>query len=241
MHEAEERHFWFRGSRVVVESWIARARAEAGMGQRPRLLDVGAGTGGMLERLRERTDGWGVEYSAEGAAFCRGRGVRVVRGGLPNLPVKTDAFDLALSMDVFEHVEDDVAAMADVRRALRPGGRLVTTVPALQWLWSRHDEALHHHRRYDRGTFVARLEQAGFRVRRCSYYNSLLLPPIAAVRVASRLVERVRPSTDAPSSDVGQVPEPLNAALAAVFSSERHLLARGRLPLGASLIADCEA
>ncbi len=241
MFEAEQRHFWFRGSRAVVESWLRRAIAEAELGDRPSLIDVGAGTGGMLDRISGLCDAWGVEYSPDGAAFSHSRGVRVLRGGLPHLPLASDGFDLALSMDVFEHVEDDVAAMADVRRVLRPGGRLIMTVPALQWLWSRHDEALHHHRRYDRAMLVSRLEQAGFRVARCSYYNSLLLPPIAAARFAGRLKQRLAPSTTPPSSDVSDVYEPLNGLLAGIFAAERHLLAVGSLPLGASLIADCVA
>lgn len=241
MFEAEKRHFWFRGSRAVVESWLQRAIDDAAMGQRPSLIDVGAGTGGMLDRIAPLCDAWGVEYSPDGAAFCQSRGVRVLRGGLPHLPLATDRFDLALSMDVFEHVEDDVAAMTDVRRVLRPGGRLIMTVPALQWLWSRHDEALHHHRRYDRSMLETRLKQAGFRVVRCSYFNSLLLPPIAAVRLAGRIKDRLAPSSAPPASDVGDVVEPLNGILSSVFGAERHLLAHGRLPLGASLIAECEA
>jgi SAM-dependent methyltransferase len=241
MFEAEKRHFWFRGSRAVVESWLLRAIDEAGLGPRPTLIDVGAGTGGMLDRIAPLCDAWGVEYSPDGAAFCQSRGVRVLRGGLPNLPLASDRFDLALSMDVFEHVEDDVAAMADVRRVLRPGGRLVMTVPALQWLWSRHDEALHHHRRYNRRMLNTRLEQAGFRVVRCSYYNSLLLPPIAAARLAGRVKDHLAPTVGPPSSDVATVSEPLNGLLAGIFGAERHILAHGRLPLGASLIAECEA
>ncbi|MCO4760719.1 MAG: class I SAM-dependent methyltransferase [Myxococcales bacterium] len=241
MFDAEQRHFWFRGSRAVVQSWLTRAISELGTDGLPSLVDVGAGTGGMLERISSQCDAWGVEYSPDGAAFCHSRGVRVLRGGLPHLPLTSDRFDLALSMDVFEHVEDDVAAMADVRRVLRPGGRLIMTVPALQWLWSEHDEALHHHRRYDKQMLETRLGEAGFRVVRCSYYNSLLLPPIALARFAGRLKDMAFPSTTAPSSDVGNVPEPFNGILTAIFSSERHLLARGRLPLGASLIAECEA
>ncbi len=250
MFEAEERHFWFRGSRAVVLDWVVRAVEESGRGGSAepgstlRIVDVGAGTGGMLTRVAShfgpRCQVLGVEYAAAGVAFARSRGLQVVRGGLPALPLRDGGFDLALSMDVFEHVEGDVAAMAAVRRALRPGGRLVTTVPALRWLWSEHDEALHHFRRYHRAELLERLRQAGFKIRHASYYNGFLLPPIAAVRVLGRLRGK-RASTQTPTSDVAEVPEPFNGALAAVFASEAAWLRHAPLPVGASLIVDAEA
>ncbi len=243
MFEAEERHFWFRASRQIVQGWLERAMAEAGMDRGARLVDVGAGTGGMLARLGGTCRTLGVEYSPAGVAFARSRGLDVVRGGLPDLPLRDGAFDLALSMDVFEHVEDDVAAMRGIRRALRPGGRLITTVPALQWLWSEHDVALHHHRRYHKAEFAERLQAAGFEIVHLSYYNSLLLPPIAAVRLAGRL--RGRPAAavngQAPASDVTDVAAPLNAVLTRIFASESQILRVTNLPIGASLIADVRA
>ncbi len=239
MREAEERHFWFRGSRAVIFDWVDRAIAE--MGACRRAVDVGAGTGGVLAGLGERADAWGVEYHEAGARFCAGRCLRVAQGRLPMLPFADDTFDLAVSLDVFEHIEDDIAAMAEVRRIVRPGGRLIATVPALQWLWSEHDEALHHHRRYERNEFDARLRRAGFQIERLSFYNATLLPPIAAVRMVGNIMRRVVGPGPAPSSDVSIPPAPINEALAALFASERHMLRRGRLPIGASLIADLRA
>ncbi len=237
MYEAEERHFWFRGSRRVILDWVDRALADRSGDDRPAIVDVGAGTGGVLARLDGRGEAWGAEWSPEGAAFIRSRDLRVVRAGLPALPFRDGAFDLALSLDVFEHVADDGAAMAEVRRILRPGGRLIATVPALRWLWSEHDEALHHHRRYHLAELRQRLLDAGFTIRRLSYYNTLLLPPIALIRLAGRL----RPRPAAATSDVAMPPAPLNQALATIFGAEVHLLSRFRLPVGASLIVDAQA
>ena len=241
MFDAEERHFWFRGSRRVIFSWLDRALRENAGAARPRIIDVGAGTGGVLARLCERGDAWGVEWSGEGAAYISSRGLPVVRGGLPHLPLADASFDAAVSLDVFEHVEDDAAAMADVRRVLKPGGRLIATVPALRWLWSEHDEALHHFRRYHLEDFRSRLVAAGFRVRRLSYYNTLLLPPIATVRLLGRLRGPRRLGAAPPSSDVSLPLAPINDLLAAVFGAETHLLKRLSLPIGASLIVDAEA
>ncbi len=241
MFDAEERHFWFRASRRIIMSWVDRALDEAVPPAGVRVLDVGAGTGGVLSKLAERSEAWGAEFSAEGAAFIRSRDLRVVRAGLPQLPFRDGAFDVVVSLDVFEHVQDDLAAMAEVRRVLRPGGRLIATVPALQWLWSEHDEALHHHRRYHLRQFRQGLEAAGFSVRRLSYYNTLLLPPIAATRMWGRLRGRLRRSRGQSTSDVSIPPAPLNHALTAIFGAEVHWLERFRLPLGASLIVDAQS
>lgn len=242
MFEAEEQHFWFRASRAIVARWLERAMAEGGMNADAILVDVGAGTGGMLARLRGRCRTIGVEYAPAGVAFARSRGLEVVRGGLPDLPLRSGAFDLALSMDVFEHLEDDQAAMRAVRRVLRPGGRLIATVPALRWLWSAHDEALHHFRRYHRDELAQRLEAAGFAIERLSYYNTVLLPPIAAVRLAQRLMPRRRAATSgAAVSDVGHVPALLNGALERLFAAEGPLLEHIALPIGTSLIVDARA
>ncbi len=242
MHEAEARHFWFRGCRNVVRGWLADATEAIDSSAHPiRLLDVGAGTGGMLESLPAHYDSIGVEYHAAGASYCAQRGVRVVQGALPSLPFADDSFDAVLSMDVFEHIEADIDAMKEVRRVLRPGGRLITTVPALPWLWSKHDEALHHHRRYVKDAFVSKLQEAGFVVRRCTYYNALLLAPIATARLVGRFMDQMRADDAVIQSDVGHVIEPLNSVLAALFSSERTLLKGIDFPLGASLIADCES
>lgn len=239
MREAEERHFWFRGSRAVIFSWIDRALA--GRGQRAVALDVGAGTGGVLEALGDRCRAWGAEFHADGARYCAERGLDVVQARLPVLPFADDTFDLLVSLDVFEHIEDDLAAIREARRVLKPGGVMVTTVPALRWLWSEHDEALHHFRRYDLAEFSARLTAAGFRIQRISYYNATLLAPIAAVRLAGRALRPFRASTAAPSSDVSVPPAPINEVLTKLFASERLVLERWRLPIGASLIAEVVA
>jgi SAM-dependent methyltransferase len=243
MFEAEERHFWFRASRTIVERWLLRAMAEAGLDQRASLVDVGAGTGGMLSRVSGQAQCLGIEYSPAGVALSRSRGLRVVRGGLPQLPLATASFDLALSMDVFEHVQDDAAAIAEVRRILRPGGRLIATVPALRWLWSDHDVALHHFRRYHLDDLKARLQEGGFGVVRLSYYNTLLLPPIATVRLAGRLRQALGLGAGASAavSDVGELPGPLNSLLHRIFVSEATLLDHMTLPVGASLIVDARA
>src|SRR6185312_3944233 len=96
-------------------------------------------------------------------------------GSLLEMPVAQDSFDFAVTLDVIEHLEDDLGALRELRRTVVPGGALLVTVPAYQWLWSGHDEINHHHRRYTRGSLQKVAEQAGWHQQRTTYFNSLLL------------------------------------------------------------------
>ena len=238
MFRHEDVHWWFVGTRrVIVE--LAR-RALEGAGPSPRILDVGCGTGATLAQLGRLRGGavraFGVEPDADAVAFCERRGLTsVVRGQAEALPFEDGSFELALALDVIEHIEDDGAAVRELVRVVRPGGAVLLTVPAHPFLWSRHDVALHHVRRYRRRELVQVLEGAGLRIDLLSYYNAALFPAVAAVRLAQRL----RPPVADVHSDVAMPPAPVNAALGALLGAERHLLGRVPLPMGVSLIASC--
>ena len=118
-----------------------------------------------------------------------------------------------------------------MRRLLKPGGRIVLTVPAHQWLWSAHDVGLHHMRRYSRSLLRERIEKAGYRIDRLTYTNAALLP----VAILARLADRLRGSGEA--SGQAMPPKPFNAAMKAIFSAESLILPRATLPFGVSLLA----
>lgn len=225
----QREHWWFRGRQQVVDGVLDRAVRPGA-----RLLAAGCGPRENLGWLARRGPVVGVEV--EPLFGARGRAPFVV-GRLEALPFADGAFDAAVALDVLEHLDDDVGGARELARVVRPGGAVVVTVPALRWLWGRHDEVNHHRRRYDAPTLLAALAGAGLRARSWSYFNSLLLPPIAAVR----LLRRLRPG-DAPESDFAEGPGsgPVNGLLAAVFGLERHLVRRLRLPLGVSLLAVAE-
>jgi len=151
-------------------------------------------------------------------------------GRLPaDLPVPDGWADVVLLLDVLEHLDDDAAALATARRALAPGGLLVVTVPAYRWLWSDHDVALGHRRRYAAGELVGRVRGAGLSVERVSYFNMLLFPAVATVRVWKRLVgDRTH--------DLHRPSDRWNRRLGRVFALERPLLPRVPLPFGSSLL-----
>jgi SAM-dependent methyltransferase len=239
LYAHEEHHWWFLGTRAVI--FAALEEALQGLGPGPHLvLDVGCGTGGTLARLPQDCVGYGIEESEEALRFCAMRGLdRVQQGRAEALPWADGTFHAVLALDVLEHIPNHEQAARELRRVLVPGGVLVCTVPAHPWLWSEHDVALHHVRRYRAPELRALLQSAGFGLRRLSYYNAALFPAVAAVRLLQRLGPERPP--EAARSDVKLPPRPLNALLAAVLGAERHVLRRADLPIGVSLLAVGEA
>ncbi len=231
MLEADERHWWYRGRRKVI-------RAELdGLPLRPgaEVLDAGCGSGRTLQELADYGKVQGIELSGDAAALARSRGQGEVRiGRLEELPWPDRTFDLITCLDVVEHTPDDRVTFAELLRVTRPRGWLVVTVPAYQSLWSGHDDANHHYRRYSRRTLCAAAADGGWEIKRLSSFNTLLLAPAAAVRVAQRWV-RPRASyrnTLAPPSAW------LNSVLEWPLTLEAGWLAQGRtLPFGLSLLA----
>lgn len=231
-HQAEDRHWWYRGRRTVIEGVLD----SLALPTPARILDAGCGSGRNMVELARRGAVTGVELSGPSVEIARGRETgEVIEGSILEMPFADASFDLAVSFDVIEHLEDDGRALRELRRVVAPGGALVVTVPAYQWLWSGHDVINHHHRRYTRRTLLAAAEGAGWRQERTTYFNSLLLPVAIVLRVLDRL-SRTKPTES--SLDLWIPPEPLNRLLQQPLSLEAALIARGgRIPAGLSLLA----
>lgn len=230
-HRAEDRHWWYRGRREVIERAIAALELPAG----GRILDAGCGSGRNMVELSRRGVVTGVELSDTSVALARGRGAgEVISGSVLEMPFADDSFDLATCLDVIEHLEDDLAALRELRRVVAPDGSLLVTVPAYQWLWSGHDEINHHFRRYTRSSLQRTAEQAGWREVRATYFNSLLLP----VAVLLRVLERFSRKPTESSLDLWVPPRPLNRLLERPLLLEARMIGRGwRIPAGLSLLA----
>jgi SAM-dependent methyltransferase len=228
--ELEDTHWWFQGRRAVIRALLSRAGAN---GKALRLLDAGCGTGRNMLEFGPLGSVEGVDSSPEAIDFCRRRGLDGVHEGeIEHLPFAGGSFDLILATDVLEHLRDDRAAMSELRRVTASGGRLLATVPAYQWLWSQHDAAHHHFRRYTLRQLRSRLESAGWRPTDWTYFNSLLLPPIAAVRLATRR----RPVQEVERPDLKLTPPALNRVLSQPMELEASLIERGMsLPAGVSI------
>ncbi|MBM3315443.1 methyltransferase domain-containing protein, partial [candidate division WOR-3 bacterium] len=179
--ELEARHFWRIAKRRLVLEWLARYRpARAGL----RILDVGGACSLITRELGRFGSVECIEADAATVAVARERlGVNIRQGLFPGVALE-GRFDVITMLDVLEHIDDDLAALRAARALLKDDGLLLLTVPALPWLWSDHDVALHHHRRYLKRELVTIVERAGFDVGRCSYYTSLLLPFLVLQRLA---------------------------------------------------------
>lgn len=212
----EDTHWWYRERRHLL------ARAIRGM--RPgRALDVGAAGGGNTRVLRDA--GWSVaalEYGADGAEVARGRGLEVLRADATALPLADESLDLVVAFDVLEHLVDDDACAREIHRVLRPGGTFLVAVPCDPRLWSSHDEAVGHVRRYTRPTLQDLLQRNGFQVESMTSWNVLLRPVVALRRKASN------------GSDLDDLHPLVNAGLRTVITAERYLPVK-KLP-GVSLL-----
>ena len=206
----EQRHWWYSGRRALVRRLMKGVPAGGA-------LDVGPGPGGNAAVLREL--GWqvtGVELTEVGARLCAERGLDVVRGDATRLPVADQSVDLVMSTDVWEHVEDHETVAAESFRVLRPGGRLLVAVPAGMEMWSGHDVALGHVRRYERPELVGLVERHGFVVDEIASWNVLLRP-------VARLRRKKTAGPDDSASEMEHVAAPVNAALRAALAVESLL------------------
>ncbi len=241
----QDRHFWYRGRNRLIDRLLARAASDAG--GRMRFLDVGCGTGGVLEYLeRSSRDDLllGMDLFDEALAHARAETVSpLLRASVMAMPFDA-SLDTVGALDVIEHLDDDVDALRCMRAATRAGGKLLLTVPANPGLWSFFDQAAGHKRRYTRASLVAALEAAGYRVERVGYFMAVL-SPLAWIR--RRLLGR-RP-TDATAADNDEVIRDAvraelrvvpvaNEIFAALIAIEIALVGAGvPMPFGTSLFA----
>jgi SAM-dependent methyltransferase len=229
MREVEDRHWWYLGMRAIAGDLLAALPLPPA----PLILDAGCGTGGNAALLERHGRLVGVDLSDLALDLAAARAPRpLARASVAALPFPDETFDLVTSFEVLYHraVGDDVAALGELRRVLRPSGHLLLRLPALEWLRGAHDAAVHTERRYTAAGLRSRLTRAGLEPVRITYLNGLLLPLAAAKRALERL-------TGAEGDDLGPSPPLLEALFRCALAAERRLLRRGDLPLGVSVLA----
>ena len=225
----DDRHWWYRGRRRIVLTVLDRLALPPGA----KVLDAGCGSGAMMGALERYGTVFGADSSSWAVASARGRGHRRVQlAMLEQLPYETGSFDLVTCLDVIEHIPDDYRALTELWRVTAPGGHLLVTVPAYRALWSAHDSANHHFRRYRARTLRPLAEDSGWEIERASYFNSVLLAPAALVRLTRKLL-RIRGAR----SELSLTPSWLDPVLVLPLRLEARLLRLGlRLPAGLSLL-----
>ncbi len=232
MTRHQEHHWWFRARQSIVRKVLSTLDVK----QDARVLEAGCGTGGNLNMLCQFGHVYAIEPDPTAVQYARQLGTEamVAKGNLPGEIPFAEQFDLIVLLDVLEHIKDDRAALATISEKLNDTGFLVITVPAYPAMFSSHDIALHHYRRYTRKSLRSLFRETGLQPVYLTYFNTLLFP----LFLLARTVDKIRKPVDSIGYDIP--PRPLNEALRVVFSLERHILPRISLPFGSSLLAVCK-
>jgi SAM-dependent methyltransferase len=228
-HKLEENNWWFLSRQEMILQLIE------GTPKNAHILEVGCSGGPLLKRLNK--SGWknttGIDISKKAIMLCK-------KGGIDNAFVmdcsKTNfregQFDLIIASDILEHVKNDVAALNEWERVLKPRGKLVIFVPAFNFLWSEHDMVNMHHRRYTRRTLINALCRAGFNIDRSAYWNFALFFPTAAVRILQRALPKKKKKSEGQLYKLNPV---TNKMLLTLLRSENTILKKLNFPFGVSV------
>ncbi len=221
-------HWWYRARRDILADYLTRYGE---LPQDARILEIGCGTGHNLPMLAQFGAVEAIEIDPAARIIAAERlGRPIGAAPLPGLPgVERGAYDLVAVLDVVEHIEDDVAALAAMKTLLKPGGKILIAVPAHQWMWSAHDVVNHHHRRYSKKTLRNAIERAGLTPDRLGYFNSLLFPLAATARLVGRMTGR-------DDSDDSPPPPAVNSLFETIFRLERHMVGRMPMAPGVSIV-----
>ena len=226
LYETEKHHWWYAVRRKIIHDLIGTYAPP----QKPiKLLDIGCGTGELLRELSFLGKVSGIDNSPQAIAFCKERGLKnVFLAEGTNIPFRDDTFDIVLCLDVLEHIENDDAALKEIRRIAKPEGTIIIFVPTFRFLWGKSDELGHHLRRYRLKELRKKIGQNGLKVVRSSYFNFFLFFPILASRWLIRLFRIPIQSENETGKGL------LNGILFGIFSLEARLLSRINFPFGVS-------
>jgi SAM-dependent methyltransferase len=228
LYQVEDTHWWYVGRRRIIQSLVEKISTTL---KTQRILDVGCGTGANLKMLAAYGSAEGVDISPQAVDFCRERGLNSVKlGAIEQLPYENDSFELVTALDVIEHLDDDIAGLREMRRVLRPDGRILVFVPAFMFLWGVQDDVSNHRRRYTLPSLLKTVEEAGFSVEWSSYANISFFLPVLFVRSVMRWLG-LRADTE-----YGINISLMNGPFSSLFGAERLVFKHGRLPFGVSAV-----
>jgi ubiquinone/menaquinone biosynthesis C-methylase UbiE len=231
MYQLESSYWWYVARRrLAVDLLVDEIRCDSNV----HILDVGCGTGANVQALARLGPTVGIDASADALQFCRRRGIGSVAHSLvEQLPFTDKFFRVVTALDILEHTDDDLHALREIRRVCRTDGLVLITVPAYGFLWSEHDEALKHRRRYGANELRNKLKLTGFEVVRTSYFVSALFFPIFVLRVW----QSIQKDSTRPKTSLVVLPNWLNSFLIGLLRMEQHLFHRMNLPFGVSIVA----
>jgi SAM-dependent methyltransferase len=234
MYRLEDSYWWFVGRHRLVESLMRDFYGAPGNSSSAlNILDIGCGTGAMSARLQKWGDIASADFSPLALKYSLRRGLKhLVGADAMKLPFRSNSFDTLVAMDMLEHLPDDAAALCEFHRVLKPGGRVIATIPANPALWSEHDVALMHYRRYLRPQVATRFIAAGFRIEKLSHTMMLLYPLVKL----QRLRNAGKPPHDPPQAAMPIFPAPINSVLTGIVTMENSFARRFNFPIGVTIL-----
>ncbi len=229
MSKMEDEYWWHVGRLAIFDKQLEKLSSK----KKLKILNIGCGTGGTVRMLEKHGDVTNVDISDEAIKYMKEKGFpNVIKVDGIKLPFEDNTFDLVASFDVLEHIEEDVEALEEWRRVLKPQGHIIVSVPAYKWLWSQHDVSLHHHRRYTSQSLKASAVAAGLKNKRLSYAISFSLPLVAGFRLLNKALGR---KMDAETSYVA-VPPQVNKAFIKLLKAESRAQKVLRFPFGTTVL-----
>jgi len=228
--EVQKKHWWFVSKKKIVLDFIDRYLST---NDNHKILDIGCGSGLMLNALEQIGDTYGMDMSDEAINFSREIFSGTVKKGMlpDNIPYDEEYFSIVVALDVIEHVDDDRASLTAIRSHIVEGGQAIISVPACMFLWSEHDVLNEHKRRYTLEELKGKLIEAGFTIEKISYFNTFLFPLISLVRIINNLLKRKG------ASEI-DLPHPaINFIVEKIFSLEKYFLRVMNFPIGVSVLA----
>jgi len=230
LSEFEDDYWWNKGRREILCDLIYEQINNA---KNLEILDVGCGPGGTSTAFLQFGNVTGTDFSSLALKFAKNKGLtNVVRSSSTSIPFRSEKFDIITVLDVIEHVQDDKSVLKEIWRLLKPNGLIVVTVPAFQFLWSQHDVASSHVRRYNKATITKVLKDSQFKIIRSSYFVSFLFPFVATYR----LLTKYRIKKENTKGDLVKFPQPINNFFEKIMLLEKKLLKKTNLPFGLSIV-----
>ncbi len=230
MGELEKKHWYFAAKRKFIDLVIKKYVRS---GESVKILDVGCGTGAVLEQMASKNFlVSGIDMNDTALEYCRQKGFSVEKGFADRMPYSAETFDIVFALDVLEHLDNPELAVKEVKRVLKPGGLFIVTVPAHQWLWSYHDESLHHKKRYNKSDLNALLS-ADLTVLQNSWIHGFILLPAIMLRLLKNILGNKNAGSDVKESSVF-----VNYVMSLVYFVELNVFKLlGTLPFGLSVLA----
>jgi len=231
--ELEEEYWWFAGSRKIfirlMDKYFSADRGK-------KILDIGCGTGIMAGYLEKYGRFYGMDYSRLAVNFCKQRGIKnlVVSSG-ENCCFKNETFDYITALGVIEHIENDKRLLEEIQRMLKPGGLAILSTSAFDFLWSEHDAANRHFRRYTISKLKNLAASSRLSILYESYFNFFLFVPITVVILLKRLAgNKVTSGSD--ERLLPNVPYFINWMLKSLLILESWIIERFALFVGVSIV-----